>query len=69
MDRLNATGRFLDSRFGLYSPNHKALICGYFGPKKLRAKLDNTKDRQPDLAFTYVDVLISRISKIPFLIS
>ena len=52
VDRLNATGRFLDSRFGLYSPNHlcyrkyvlisiKALISGYFEPKKLRARPPN----------------------------
>ena len=55
VDRLNAIGRFLDSRFGLYSPNHlcyrkyvlisiKALMSGYFEPKKLRARPPNKAD-------------------------
>ena len=46
-DRYNDTGRFLDLRFDLYSPNHlcyrkyvfisiEASICGYLEPKKAK---------------------------------
>ena len=50
VDIYQGIGSFPVWRFGLYSPNHlcyrkyililiKALICGYFEPKKLRARL------------------------------
>ena len=52
VDRINHTGRVLDLRFDLYSSNNlefrknvlisiEALICGYFEPKKLRARPSN----------------------------
>ena len=52
VDIYQGIGSFSVWRFGLYSPNHlcyrkyilisiKALICGYFEPKKLRARPQN----------------------------